>query len=487
VSGAERPALLSHLRKLLSHSAVYGLADVFPSLLGLLLAPVFTRLMTPADYGALALLALFSSVAKIVFRLGLDGAFFRLHYDQPDEPARRRLAGTAALLAALVGTALFGLVALGAGPLTGALFEDGAPRRWLLLAAADIFVAAQSFVPQGLLRIQDRARLFSALAIARQTFNIALKLLLLWLGHGVTGVLISDVVASALFTFALLPVLWRHAEWRLDARLAGELLGLGLPRVPHGFLLQVQNLFDRRILDAFVSLAEVGLYGVGYTFGSAVKFALSAFEPAWQPFVYAQIRRPEAQQTLARLVTYVLAGFTFCALGVALLGPELVRGLLAPPFHGAAPVVPVVAAAYLLHGVFLLTSIGINVQKRPGLYPVITLASAGTNVAANLVLIPRLGMMGAAWATLVSYALMAALGVVLSQRLYPLPFEKGRLARLALAAGVAYAPAAWAPAALAPALALKLALLLAFLALVCASVATPEERRWLAARGRRPS
>jgi O-antigen/teichoic acid export membrane protein len=78
----------------------------------------------------------------------------------------------------------------------------------------------------------------------------------------------------------------------------------------------VQNLADRRILNAFVPLSEVGLYGVGYTFGSAVKFALSAFEPAWQPFVYAQLGKPDGRQTLARLATYVLAAFTFVALGL---------------------------------------------------------------------------------------------------------------------------------------------------------------------------
>ena len=145
---AERPALLPQLKRLRSHSAVYGAADVFTNVTSLLLTPLFTRLLTRADYGALALLALFSSLAKIAFRLGLDSAYFRLHYDQKDEAARRRLAGTTALFAAGFATLLFALVVLFSGPLTWALFGDQpAPRRWLLLAAADIWIAALSFVP----------------------------------------------------------------------------------------------------------------------------------------------------------------------------------------------------------------------------------------------------------------------------------------------------------------------------------------------------
>ncbi len=481
MTGAERPALLPQLQRLLSHSAVYGAADVFTGVTSLLLTPLFTRLLTRADYGALALLALFSSLAKIAFRLGLDSAFFRLHYDQKDEAARRWLAGTTALFAAGFGTLLFALVVSLGGPLTTALFgREPVPTAWLLLAAADIWISTLSFVPQALLRIQDRPRLFAGLSILRHAVNLSLKVGLLLGGFGVTGVLVSDVVATVVFTLALTPTLLRGAAFAFSRPLLRELLELGLPRVPHGLLLQIQNLADRRILAAFVSMSEVGLYSVGYTFGTAVKFALSAFEPAWQPFVYAQIHKPDGSRTLARLVTYVLAGFVFCALGVAVLGREVVRLMTAPSFHAAAPLVPVVALAYLLHGVFLLTSIGIGISKKARYYPIVTLASAGTNVAGNLLLIPPFGIMGAAWATVASYAVMAGLGLLISQRLHPIPFELGRLARVVAAAAAVYAASLLAPEAFVSAVAAKCALLLAFPVLVVATGAlTADERAWL--------
>ncbi|HLA77199.1 MAG TPA: oligosaccharide flippase family protein, partial [Vicinamibacteria bacterium] len=467
MSETERPALLSQLRKLLGQSAVYGLADVLPGLLGLLLAPLLTRLMTPAEYGALALLGLFSSLCKIVFRLGLDGAFLRLHYDQAGEGEQRLLVGTTVLFSAAAGTALGVLVLLGVGPLTHALFAEAAtPRDWILLTASDIYLAAFSFVPQALLRIQDRVRLFSGLNLARQTLNLALKVVLLLMGFGVTGVLVSDLLATALFALALLPTLSRHLALSFSWRLLGDLLGFGLPKVPHGFMLQVQNLADRRILREFVSLSDVGIYNVGYAFGNTVKFAISAFEPAWAPFIYSQAGRPGGQGALARLVTYVLAGFTYCALGVAVLGREVVRVMTAPAFHDAAAVVPIVALAYWLHGLFLLTSIGIGIQKRAGYYPLLTLASAATNLAGNFLLIPHFGVLGAAWATVASYLVMAVLGLAVSRRLYPMPLEVGRLLRLAVVAALVFALSRLAPTGLGPALAVKAGLLLAFPALL---------------------
>jgi O-antigen/teichoic acid export membrane protein len=134
-------------------------------------------------------------------------------------------------------------------------------------------------------------------------------------------------------------------------------------------------------------------------------------------------------------------------------------------------VIPVVVLAYLLHGAFLLVSIGIGIEKRARYYPMITAVAAGTNIVLDLALIPRFGMMGAAWATVAGYLVMAALGGIVSHRLYPIPLEAGRLGLIMLAAGVSYVLSWLAPAGIGPAIAVKLALFGGFtLALVAGGV-----------------
>ena len=404
-----------------------------------------------------------------MFRLGLDSGFFRVYYDLDTERERRLLAGTVALFAAAVGTLFFAAVLVGAGPLTRALLDADTPalRRLVVLTAADVWLGTFAFVPLALLRIQDRPGLFSALAVFRHAVNIGLKVLLVVKGLGLSGVLWSDAIATGLFSAALLPILLRHAARGWSPRLLGAALGFGAPKVPHGILVQALNLADRKILDLFVTRAEVGIYQLGYTFGGTVKFALSAFEPAWQPFVYGQARRPEAPALLARVITYAFAAFLAVSLAVAVLGGDALVLMTPgnPAFHAGAGIVPVVALAYAFHGAFLLGSIGIAIEKRARYYPMITAAAAATNIAFNFLLIPRFGIAGAAWATVASYAVMAALGVWLSRRLYPLPLETRRLAALVAVAGLLYALSLLAPAAV-PGLAVKLALVAAFPALV---------------------
>lgn len=445
---------------------MYGAADVFQSLINFLLVPVYTAYLTAADYGTLALLLLFGTVAKIVFRLGLDAGFFRVHYDLDTEEERRRLAGTVALFAAGVGAVFLAAAVLGSGLLARLLLDaDTAElRRLIVIVAADLWLGTFAFVPLALLRIHDRPGLFSTLAVVRHALNIALKVALLVKGLGVAGVVWSDAISTGVFSLALLPILRRHAAPAFSWRLLAPALRFGVPKVPHGILVQALNLADRKILDLFVTRAEVGIYQLGYTFGGTVKFGLSAFEPAWQPFVYAQARRQDAPAVLSRVVTWAFAAFLVVGVAVAVLGGDLLVLMTPknPAFWPAAALVPVVALAYLFHGAFLLGSIGIGIEKRARYYPIITAASAAVNIAGNFLLIPRFGTMGAAWATVLSYAVMAGLGLAISHRLYPVPFETGRLAGLVAAAALAYAGSWFAPADRVPGLLVKLGLIAAF-------------------------
>lgn len=438
---------------------------MFTNVVNLLLVPLYTSYLTAVDYGNLALLILFSTLAKIVFRLGLDAGFFRIHYELKTEGERRALAGTVSLFAAGVGAVLLAAVAAGARPLTAWLFgATPVPTSWVVLVAADVAAGTLAFVPLALLRIQDRPALFSTFSATRHTVNILLKVVLVTAGWGVAGILWSDLAATAVFSLALLPILLRGAAPAFSVPLLAEALRFGVPKVPHGLLLQVQNLADRKILDLFVTRGEVGLYQMGYNFGQGVKFATSAFEPAWGPFVYAQLGRPDAPKTLARVASHVFAFFACATLAVAVLGGDLLTLLTPrnPAFRAAAPVIPVVAVAYLLHGVFLLTSIGIGIEKKARYYPVVTGAAAAANIAANFALIPRFGMMGAAWATVLSYAVMAGLGFAISRRLFPIPFEGRRWLAAAAIAAALYGFSFFAPVSFGPRLAVELGLVVAY-------------------------
>jgi O-antigen/teichoic acid export membrane protein len=430
--------LLAQLKTLFRHSAIYGAADVFGTLINFLLLPILTRHLTSSDYGTLGILLLLGVTAKILFRMGLDSGFFRIYYEQQTERDRKVFTTTILATASVIGVVLFALSVALAEPLSRLLLGSD-QSKLVVLVTADTLLMGFAFVPMNLFRIEERAAYFTAATVFRNSLNAALKVFLVLRGWGVEGVLWSDVISSALFVLALLPMLSRNLGIGYSTRMLKEALGFGLPKVPHGLAYQVLNLADRKILDHFTTRAEVGLYHVGYMFGTGIKFFLSAFELAWSPFVYSLLAQPDAARTLARLVTYVAAAFVGAGVLIAVLGRELLVLMTASTFHAAYPVIPVIVLAYLIQGVFTLTSIGIGISKKAYYYPVLTFAAAFVNVTMNFALIPRFGMMGAAWATVGGYAVMAALGYHFANRHYPIPFEWKRLGVIAFAGGIAFA------------------------------------------------
>jgi O-antigen/teichoic acid export membrane protein len=343
-----------------------------------------------------------------------------------------------ALFSAGFASVAFALVWVFSAGVSRALFENTDGIWWVRLVAMDLLASSFVFVPFALLRIEGKASIFSTYSLIRHAANTVLKVILVMMGLGVTGALISDVAGSVLLALLLFVELKKRAVMAFDWAPLREALRFGLPKVPHGILVQTLNLADRRILESFVSLAEVGVYQVGNTFAAAMKFPLSAFEPAWQPFVFEHAKKENGRREIALVATRMSIAFITAALGLALILPDLLRLVSRNrEYHAGAPIVPVMILAYLFQGFFLLASVGITIAKEARYYPMITAASAALNIGLNLWLIPHYGILASAWATVAGYALMAFLGVAISSRLYPIPIRWARVLG-AFLAGVAF-------------------------------------------------
>jgi O-antigen/teichoic acid export membrane protein len=207
---------------------------------------------------------------------------------------------------------------------------------------------------------------------------------------------------------------------------------------------------DRYILRLFGTLAEVGVYSIGASFGLALKLALSAFEYAWAPFYYETMKQPDAKQTFTLVTTYGIGVLVLLEAGLAAIAHDVVRLMTTTEFYGAAGVIPWIGLGVVFNGVYLLTSIGLNITKSTKFYPVATAIAAGTSIGGNLVLVPRFGAMGAAWANTLSYVVLAAVAMRFSQRVYPVSYEWGRMARLAIAGGASFGIAWMIPDAMPP-------------------------------------
>ncbi len=423
--------MFQRLKQLFGNLVVYGLGDTATQIISVILLPIYARYLSTTDYGVLALLLTVEVVTKVIFRWGIDGAFMRLYYECRDRADRQRLASTQFYFLLAANGTLLSLGLFGARWLGPYLFDTHQYDWTLRLVLINTFVVGFYYLPFHVMRMEGRTPTFVTLGFSRSLATILMRLLLvISLQLGVHGVVLSDIAVSAVFTLVLARWFAPLIRPVFSRQILRESLRFGLPRLPHGVAQQVIGTVDRPLLRRFVSLHEVGLYSTGSSFGQGLKLFLSSFEQAWAPFYYGVMREPDARETFARVTTYGVLVLGLLVAGLAACASDLIAVLMPPTFQPAARVVPWVGLGVALQGVYLLTSIGLNITKRTEYYPIATAIAAGTSIGANLLLIPTFGIIGAAWANVTAYAVLAFVAATFSQRFYPITYETGRLARV---------------------------------------------------------
>ncbi|MCC7043924.1 MAG: oligosaccharide flippase family protein [Acidobacteria bacterium] len=424
------------LKHLTTGVAIYGAGDAAIQVVNFALLAVYVKggFLTSVDYGALAILVALEAFAKVTSRLGLDGAFMRYFHERGDDVPR--LASTIAWFLVATNVVLFGGAWLAAPAFGRVLFDDPQYVPALRLMLVNTALMSLTFIPFHVMRLQNRAATYSAFAFARSVGTLVLRIVfVIGLGHGVTGMYAADLVV----TLVIVPLMWRWFRPYLRATFSGaELrtaLRFGLPRVPHGIAQQALEGGNKLLLGAYIPQAQLGVYQNAVTLGTGVKFFTSAFETAWAPFYYATSRQPDAKETFSRMTTYAVAVLVLLVAGTTAVAREVILVLLTPDYLPAVPVLPIVAVAMGLQGLDLLTSIGLNLTSRTEFYPVATMTAAVAGLGSGTVLMPAMGVTGAAIALLLAYLTQTGVAYLFARRLYPIRYEWLRLARV-VGAGV---------------------------------------------------
>lgn len=437
--------MLDKIKRLGTDTAVYGVSTIIGRFVSFLLTPFYANVLAPADLGVVATIFAYIAFLNVVYGYGMDSAYFK--YAASREIGDERQNFTVPFLSVLVTAVVFsGLLALNA-PVVAELARipqgyGGLVGYGALILALD----AAAVIPFAALRLDRRAPLFAAIRIAGIVVNVGLNLFfLLHLRMGVEGIFISNVLSSALVLALLVPTVLPRLTRRWDAALYRALLAFGLPNVPAGIAAMMVQVIDRPILEALTDRATVGIYQANYRLGVFMMLVVSTYDFAWRPFALTHSSDPDARPMFARILTYSVIAMAGVFLGVSFFLEEIVsipvfwgRSILPEAYRVGLPIVPVVLLAYVFWGVSSNMVAGIYIEKRTALLPSVTFAGAAVNIGANFLLIPSLGTMGAALATLASYILMAAVIYALVRRIYPVPYEWGRLGWVGLATAVVF-------------------------------------------------
>jgi O-antigen/teichoic acid export membrane protein len=424
-------------RHLARDTLIYGVGTSASQLLYVALLPIFTRIFSPADFGALDFLITVNGLLVTVAMLGMNSALF-FFVNRAGGPAdRQRIAGTVLVITAVSGAAIALVGVTLSDAITEPLLQSGT--YVLALAMTFLWVPASLTTTLGLdlLRLEGRPVAFTVIASARAVLAAVIGVLAATIGGlGLAGLLAAHAGVSLLAAGTALSITRRSWSVAFATPIAGRLLRFGLPLVPAALALWVVTYSDRFLIIQLLGIDAAGVYALAARGAAVVTLAVFAFEAAWWPFAFANARQPGHQAAYARTFAGVAFALVALATFLSLFAREALLVLATGEYIEGYVLVGTLALAAAAFGLSPILAIGLQLADRTRAFALVAILCAIINVALNLMLIPIMGTAGSAIATLIASLVYVAVLFVVGRRAYPVPFPIGRVALTMLAAAV---------------------------------------------------
>lgn len=418
---------------------VYGVGEVLGKAVSFIMLPLYTSYLTPADYGVVSLVDMTFSLVAIVAGARLTAGIFRF-YHKADTPAERNTVISTAMVLIAVAYVIVSTAGVAfAVHLSQFIFGTPIHADVLRIAAVSFLLQGVLAVPFAYLTVAEQPKLFVFVNLAKLVLQASLNYVFLAHLHlGVRSVFTSSVIANAVFLAILGWRQLRDTGIGFSREAADKLFRFWWPLVFTQIALFVLTYGDRYFLQRAGGDAAVGLYALAYNFGFLlVQIGFSPFARVWDSVRFRIAKHHDADRDGPFSQAFIDVNVLLLAFGTGILlfVRDLLRVMSNPAFHSAADIVPVILVAYLLQCWAMMQEVGIMVTERTGWNTVANVLGAIVAIAGYVLLIPRYLGLGAAWATLISFAVRWIVLYAASQRLWPIHYRWGPVGRLLALSG----------------------------------------------------
>ena len=419
------------LGSLFSETVVYSVANVISRFAPLIFLPLYTRILSPADFGVLSAVFTLSAVVGIIAGLQLESSLFRWFVEHEGNLTKQRSAVASAFWCQLGIAAVVTLAVILTRNVIGSYIHPEQPTvagNLIAMSVGALFFATAENTTLSLFRIQRRKSATFLVAILGVIANLAATIyFVVFLDWRLFGIVLSLLVAAiAKALFFLIPLNGWVSPLRFDIRLLRDMLGYALPLIPAGLFLWVIALIDRLFLVQYSTLSDAGLYQVAANLSTGVAIVVTGFLQAWTPYAFSIRENANSRKLYAAVFEIFIVFGCFLSIVSSIFAPEALAILATPPFYPASQNVGVLCLAFVLQGVYQISGLGLALERRtqPILYA--TGIAALINVFLNLALIPHFGRFGAAWATFLSVVTIPLVLFPIAQRTYFIPYNLPR-------------------------------------------------------------
>jgi O-antigen/teichoic acid export membrane protein len=411
------------MKRLFRDTLIYGGSAILSRGLSLIVLPIYTRILSPAEYGVLDMIFVIGSFATLLVVLEINQGLARFYADAETVEAKRRMASTILWFTVAAYTVAFGIAFAAAAPLAAWLLGSADLDGMLRIGLAGIATNGLFYLTQTQMRYGLMSTAFAVVSLFYSLATLSLGVFLGYgLGLGLVGVLWGQFAAAAAASAFGLAALRGSYSFVFDRRLLRRMLAFSLPLVPSALATFFTFYSNRLLLNDLEGLDAVGLFGVGARIGGAVVLLTIGLQSSLTPLIYAHYQDETTPGNLAQLTEWFIAAALLCCLGLGLYAWEILALFAEPRYAGAAPLVLFLAPATLLGQMYIFFP-GIAISKRTKLQLYIFVTTAVATLLLNWLMIKATGLLGAAVATLAASLLFITLWVWTSQRLYPMPLR----------------------------------------------------------------
>ncbi len=440
---------MNPLKKLAGQTVIYGLSSVVGRLLNYLLVPLYTRYFLPSEYGVVTELYAYVAFLVVILTYGIETAFFRYSQKVPN----KKSVYSTALISLLITSCIFvSIIYFNASPISNWLQYPEFPEyiRWFAIIIGLDAVSAISFAK---LREQNKASRFALLRLLNIFINIGLNLFfIIYCPYalekglssvqfvnsvyssdiGVGYIFIANLIASVVTFLMLLPEMIKSV-WIFDKSLWKQMMIYGLPLLIAGLAGMTNETIDRILLKHLLpsnvnSSSELGLYGAFYKLSILMILFIQTFRFAAEPFFFAQEKEKNARKVYADVMKYFVIITSFIFLSVSLFYDFIIL-FLGENYHDPRgfKVVSILLAANLFLGIYYNLSIWYKLSEKTKYGAYLSMFGAVITLCLNFILIPKIGFVGSAWATLICYVSMTVVSYYLGRKHYKIPYPLKRI------------------------------------------------------------
>jgi O-antigen/teichoic acid export membrane protein len=414
----------SELKKTIGHSGIYTLGIVLNRIISIAMLPVYTRYLTPADYGVLEMLEITVDVVSIVAGLGILNGLSKYYYLLESEEERNKLVST--LFVLVIVFYLAGCLMGGACSqlLSKIVFKGEQHSNLIAISFLNLFLQIVFHANMSYLQTQKRSLSFIVFSSLNVGMKLALNILfVIYLKMGVIGVLYSAVISFIVLDGIMTFRTFSRVGFHFSRETSKELIKFGYPFVLSGLCAFVTTYSDRFFLNHYTNLSNVGIYSLGYKFGFLLMmFPVQPMMSIWMVQRFELVKNKDYKKIFNKFLSWFVIAILTVALTISLFIQDVLQLMSAPAFWEAYKIVPIILLAYFFQACTDFFDFGIYHSGKTKHMAYGTFTAAIVVVAFNFLLIPKFGIYGAAWATLIGFIARLIYYYHASQMLYKIEF-----------------------------------------------------------------